>query len=97
MRVSGVYAQEVECLVCHNVTSREDPFYDLQLDVAGYESLIQSLDHFVAKEELKGPNQYNCAQCKKKVKDSLFIVSRSVKSNAGSRNGDWSARSFVVW
>ena len=67
---SGKLVHKTECLTCHNITERIEPFVDLVLSVPrevetfGKRVTVQSLLlNFFAPEFLKGDNQYMCEKC----------------------------------
>lgn len=60
---------QVKCLQCSYCSNKFDPFLDLSLDIAKADSLQKALLHFTGAEQLDGgERQYQCQQCKQKVK-----------------------------
>lgn len=56
----------MQCSYCSN---KFDPFLDLSLEIAKADSLYKALKNFTAAEYLDGgERQYNCQQCKQKVR-----------------------------
>ena len=56
----------MQCSYCSN---KFDPFLDLSLEIFKADSLHKALVHFSAAEQLDGgERQYQCQQCKQKVK-----------------------------
>ncbi|KAL5711628.1 ubiquitinyl hydrolase 1 [Ranunculus cassubicifolius] len=52
----------IECVNVDYRASREESFYELQLDVKGCRDVYASLDKFVGIERLEGDNKYNTEQ-----------------------------------
>ncbi|CAK9187930.1 unnamed protein product [Ilex paraguariensis] len=65
----GRLRSQVKCMQCFFCSNKFDPFLDLSLEILKAESLHKALAHFTAKEQLDGgARQYQCQQCKQKVK-----------------------------
>lgn len=54
---------ETKCLACEAVTLRDEPFFDLSLEVAPHVSLAACLRTFSAKETLGGDDKFRCDAC----------------------------------
>jgi hypothetical protein len=52
---------------CTHVTTREENFFVLSLEVKGKKDIIESLNLFVAEDILDGDNKYHCEKCNRKV------------------------------
>ena len=48
-------------------SSKMEDFYGLELNIKGLKDLDESLDDYLAIEELHGDNQYFCGSCKTRV------------------------------
>lgn len=48
-------------------SSKMEDFYGLELNIKGLKGLDESLDDYLAIEELHGDNQYFCESCKTRV------------------------------
>lgn len=60
---------QVKCLQCSSCSNKFDPFLDLSLDIAKADSLQKAFLYFTAAEQLDGgERQYQCQQCKQKVR-----------------------------
>ena len=57
----------VMCSKCRTVTSTEEPFSCVSLDVDPDVTLTESLSMFTNNELLRGDSKYYCEQCKRKV------------------------------
>ena len=54
---------ETRCLACEATTLRDEPFFDLSLEVAPHVSLSSCLRTFSAKETLGGDDKFRCDAC----------------------------------
>ncbi|KAI8070377.1 hypothetical protein BC940DRAFT_295952 [Gongronella butleri] len=59
----GVFSNETKCLTCETVTSRDESFMDLSIDVEMNSSVTSCLRQFSASETLCHKNKYFCDQC----------------------------------
>ncbi|CCG83782.1 protein of unknown function [Taphrina deformans PYCC 5710] len=59
----GTLASEVRCLTCENVTSRDESFLDLSLDIEENTSVSACMRAFSASEFLREKNKFFCEQC----------------------------------
>lgn len=55
----GKIKSYIRCINIDYESSREEDFYDLQLDVKGCKDIYQSFSKYVEKEMLNGENQYD--------------------------------------
>ncbi|KAF7726079.1 hypothetical protein EC973_009053 [Apophysomyces ossiformis] len=59
----GVFSNETRCLTCETVTSRDESFMDLSIDVEMNSSITSCLRQFSASETLCHKNKYFCDVC----------------------------------
>ena len=62
----GLITNETKCLQCETVTSRDEEFLDLSIDIPGGESsfsLTYALNNFSKKEILTQQNKFYCSKC----------------------------------
>ncbi|CEP16668.1 hypothetical protein [Parasitella parasitica] len=59
----GVFSNETKCLSCETVTSRDECFMDLSIDVEMNSSITSCLRQFSASETLCHKNKYFCDVC----------------------------------
>ncbi|CAO3597191.1 unnamed protein product [Absidia cylindrospora] len=59
----GVFSNETKCLTCETVTSRDESFMDLSIDVEMNSSVTSCLRQFSASETLCHKNKYFCDEC----------------------------------
>lgn len=59
----GHLTNQTKCLTCENVTSRDETFLDLSLDLLESQSLSSCLTQFSASEMLAGTNKFYCDNC----------------------------------
>ncbi|KAI8340195.1 hypothetical protein BC941DRAFT_419675 [Chlamydoabsidia padenii] len=59
----GVFSNETKCLTCETVTSRDESFMDLSIDVEMNSSVTSCLRQFSASETLCHQNKYFCDEC----------------------------------
>lgn len=62
----GTLVTETKCLWCENVTTREEPFYDLSLEIEENCSLRACLSQFSSRETLKDDEKFFCDRCGRK-------------------------------
>ncbi|ORY95321.1 hypothetical protein BCR43DRAFT_492794 [Syncephalastrum racemosum] len=60
----GVFSNETRCLTCETVTSRDESFMDLSIDVEMNSSVTSCLRQFSASETLCHKNKYFCDVCR---------------------------------
>ncbi|KAK9917186.1 hypothetical protein WJX75_001669 [Coccomyxa subellipsoidea] len=60
----GFMVNETKCLACETVTSREEAFYDLSLEIEQNCSLTACLRNFSATETLDADDKFFCDKCK---------------------------------
>ncbi|KAL0433504.1 UNVERIFIED_CONTAM: Ubiquitin carboxyl-terminal hydrolase 13 [Sesamum latifolium] len=58
----GHHKNYIECINVNYKSSRQESFYDLQLDVKGCHDVYASFDKYVAVEHLVGDNRYHAGQ-----------------------------------
>ncbi|SCV71247.1 BQ2448_2835 [Microbotryum intermedium] len=59
----GVLTNETRCLCCETVTSRDEAFLDLSIDIEQNSSLTACLRQFSASEMLCQRNKFSCEKC----------------------------------
>ena len=59
----GVLTNETRCLCCETITSRDEGFLDLSVDVEENSSLTHCLNSFSSVETLDGSNKFFCENC----------------------------------
>ena len=59
----GVLVNETRCLQCDNVTTRDEKFLDLSLEIQQNSSLSACLRNFSATETLNGSDKFLCDTC----------------------------------
>lgn len=60
---SGILTNETRCLTCETVTSRDENFLDLSIDIEQNTSVTACLRQFSASETLCQRNKYSCERC----------------------------------
>lgn len=60
---SGILTNETRCLTCETVTSRDEAFLDLSIDIDQNTSVTSCLRQFSASEMLCQRNKYSCERC----------------------------------
>ncbi|XP_054797302.1 ubiquitin carboxyl-terminal hydrolase 26 isoform X2 [Prosopis cineraria] len=77
----GSVSHVTTCSQCgrdSEASSKMEDFYELELNVKGFKSLDESLNDYLAVEELCGDNQYFCASCKTRVDATRSIKLRTL-------------------
>jgi hypothetical protein len=64
----GKVVNQILCTGCNRISSREESFYDLNLQVTNCDSLAVALHQYCEKEILENDSAYQCDICKKKMK-----------------------------
>jgi ubiquitin carboxyl-terminal hydrolase 12/46 len=59
----GTFSNETRCISCDNVTSRQENFLDLSIDVIGNSSINYCLRNFSSMETIKGEDKFYCDHC----------------------------------
>jgi ubiquitin carboxyl-terminal hydrolase 9/13 len=59
----GLLTNQTKCLTCENITSRDETFLDLSLDLGDSDTLESCLKQFSASEMLTGSNKFYCDSC----------------------------------
>lgn len=54
----GTCKNYIKCINVDYESSRQEPFYDLQLNVKGCKNVTESFDQYILEETLQGENQY---------------------------------------
>jgi len=62
----GILTNETKCLCCENVTSKDESFLDLSVDIEQNTSITQCLKQFSATEMLHGRDKFWCDNCNNK-------------------------------
>lgn len=60
---SGILTNETRCLTCETITSRDETFLDLSIDIDQNTSVTSCLRQFSASEMLCQRNKYSCERC----------------------------------
>jgi ubiquitin C-terminal hydrolase len=79
----GVLIDQMVSRECAHIRQRDEPFNMISLDIKNKNTLLQSLDLFVAGDLLDGDNKYMCSTCNAKVsalKRSCFDSTRLPQS-----------------
>lgn len=59
----GLLTNETRCLACDSVTSRDESFLDLSLEIEQNSSVSACMRNFSANESLRGDNKFYCDSC----------------------------------
>jgi len=59
----GLLTNETRCLACDSVTSRDESFLDLSLEIEQNSSVSACMRNFSANESLRGDNKFFCDTC----------------------------------
>ena len=59
----GKLVNETRCLCCENVTSRDETFLDLSVDVEANSSVSSCLQQFSSTETMQGDEKFHCDNC----------------------------------
>jgi len=59
----GIFENQTKCLCCESVTSQNESFLDLSIDVEPNTSLSGCLHNFFSTETLSGPDKFFCDHC----------------------------------
>ncbi|EGR30926.1 ubiquitin specific peptidase 40, putative [Ichthyophthirius multifiliis] len=62
----GTLVNHITCMNCQIAKEREEPFFDIILQVKDIKSLEESLMAFITPEILEGDNKYFCENCQQK-------------------------------
>ncbi|KAL3316830.1 Ubiquitin carboxyl-terminal hydrolase 36 [Cichlidogyrus casuarinus] len=60
----GQSKYEIKCHACQHVSSREEHWFNLSLDILNARTLQQCLSNLIRPETLSGANAYKCPNCK---------------------------------
>eukprot|EP01038_Epipyxis_sp_PR26KG_P009755 gene9755-13124_t len=63
----GKLANQIKCLKCNGISQREEPFYDLNMQIINCKDLVESLREYCCAELLEGDSAYQCDYCKAKT------------------------------
>ncbi|XP_026661046.1 ubiquitin carboxyl-terminal hydrolase 26 isoform X2 [Phoenix dactylifera] len=77
----GTVSNVTRCSVCgkdSEASSKMEDFYELELNIKGFDNLDESLDDYLSLEELRGENQYFCESCFTRVDATRCIKLRSL-------------------
>ena len=61
--MQGILTSETRCLNCETVTSKDEDFFDLSIDVEQNTSITSCLKNFSNTETLCSDNKFKCDQC----------------------------------
>ena len=83
----GIFTSETRCLNCETVTSKDEDFFDLSIDVEQNTSITSCLKNFSNTETLCSDNKFQCDSCctLQEAHVSIFF-----KSN-------WKSPNFELW
>ncbi|OZJ05076.1 hypothetical protein BZG36_02084 [Bifiguratus adelaidae] len=59
----GVFSNETKCLTCETITSRDESFLDLSVDIDQNSSITSCLKQFSASETMCQKDKYYCDKC----------------------------------
>lgn len=59
----GIFTSETRCLNCETVTSKDEDFFDLSIDVEQNTSITSCLKNFSNTETLCSDNKFQCDSC----------------------------------
>ncbi|KJE97465.1 ubiquitin specific peptidase 12 [Capsaspora owczarzaki ATCC 30864] len=59
----GTLTNETKCLTCESVSSKDESFLDLSIDIEQHSSITSCLRNFSATETLQSDQKYFCEQC----------------------------------
>ncbi|XP_077224086.1 ubiquitin carboxyl-terminal hydrolase 26-like isoform X2 [Tasmannia lanceolata] len=79
----GRVSHVTRCSMCgkdSEASSTLEDFYELELNIKGFNNLDESLEDYLSVEELHGENQYFCESCGKRVDATRYIKLRSLPS-----------------
>jgi len=77
----GSVSHVTRCSSCGKdsaASSKSEDFYELELNIKGFNNLEESLDDYFSEEGLVGENQYFCESCQKRVDATRCIKLRSL-------------------
>ncbi|KAL1923143.1 uncharacterized protein VTP21DRAFT_9519 [Calcarisporiella thermophila] len=60
---AGILTNEIKCLTCESVTSRDETFLDISIDIEQHTSVTSCLRQFSASEILCHQNKFLCENC----------------------------------
>ena len=89
--IQGILTSETRCLNCETVTSKDEEFCDLSIDVDQNTSLTSCLRNFSSTETLCSENKFKCDSCSSyQVECQCLTVSgeRSVFNYLGGSQED---------
>ncbi|KAL6899718.1 hypothetical protein ACP4OV_006376 [Aristida adscensionis] len=59
----GILTNETRCLMCETITAKDEPFFDLSVDVEQNSSLTSCLKNFCSTETLNADDKFFCDKC----------------------------------
>ncbi|KAH3684106.1 hypothetical protein WICPIJ_004930 [Wickerhamomyces pijperi] len=59
----GISTSQTKCLTCENITSRDEIFLDLSIDLKSHETIEFCFQQFSEMEILTGGNKFHCDEC----------------------------------
>ena len=74
----GLLANQIECLTCHMISERREPYYDLLLQVLGAGDMARALGAYITPELLDGDNRYECDTCKCRRDSHRRVVLKTI-------------------
>ena len=73
-RYGGTIRYCTKCSVCERVSSRENPFFELELQINRCQTVEESLEEYFVHEVLEGDNKYFCEmECNKKCNAERYV------------------------
>ena len=83
----GIFTSETRCLNCETVTSKDEDFFDLSIDVEQNTSITSCLKNFSNTETLCSDNKFQCDSCctlqEAHVSLIFFAIFPGILTNSG--------------
>ena len=77
----GIFTSETRCLNCETVTSKDEDFFDLSIDVEQNTSITSCLRNFSNTETLCSDNKFQCDSCSTLQEAHVsFTIQRLIRS-----------------
>ncbi len=84
----GILTSETRCLNCETVSSKDENFFDLQVDVDQNTSITHCLRCFSNTETLCSDNKFKCDNCCRWVNGPSFFISVNSADSGGGGERD---------
>ena len=89
----GILTSETRCLNCETVTSKDEDFFDLSIDVEQNTSITSCLKNFSNTETLCSDNKFKCDSCstyqEAHVRIFFTVEAKKKKKNPGNRDSNF--------